>query len=52
MACPDMEREQKFLVALEQVETAIPGNDSNTALLKDEQGQVMMQLVRLNLSKP
>ena len=52
MACPDMEREQKFHVALEQVETAIPGNDSNTALLKDEQGQVMMQLVRLNLSKP
>lgn len=51
MACPDMEREQKFLVALEQVETAIPGKDKNTALLKDDQGQVMMQLTRLNLPK-
>ncbi len=51
MACPDMEREQKFLVVLEQVETAIPGKDKDTALLKDDHGQVMMQLTRLNLPK-
>lgn len=51
MACPGMEREQKFLVVLEQVETAIPGKDKDTALLKDDHGQVMMQLTRLNLPK-
>lgn len=49
MMCPDIENEQRFLVALEQVETAVPGADGTTAQLKDAQGQVLIVLKRLNL---
>lgn len=49
MMCPDAEREQRFLVALEQVETMVPGQDNSIAILKDAQGQPMLTLKRLNL---
>lgn len=49
MACPDGEREQRFLVALEEVETVIPGKDDSTAILKDSQGAEVLQLTRLKL---
>lgn len=49
MMCPDAELEQKFLVALEQVETVVPGSDATQAILKDGQGQEMLLLKRLNL---
>ena len=51
MMCPDIENEQKFLVALEQVETVVPGADASTALLKDAHGQTLITLKRLDLKQ-
>lgn len=51
MMCPDAEREQHFLVALEQVETVVPGSTDDTAIMKDSQGETMLELKRLNLRK-
>ncbi|MCI9607048.1 MAG: META domain-containing protein [Muribaculaceae bacterium] len=51
MMCPDIENEQKFLVALEQVETVVPGPDGTTALLKDAHGKTLIALKRLNLKQ-
>lgn len=51
MMCPDIENEQKFLVALEEVETAAPGHDGTTSVLKDAQGKILITLKRLNLKQ-
>ncbi len=51
MTCPDIALEQQFLVALEQVETVIPGKSADTALLKDATGKVVIQLKRMNLKQ-
>lgn len=51
MYCPNMQLEQAFLVALEQVETAIPENNGETAILKDAGGQAVLTLKRLNLKQ-
>lgn len=48
-ACPDMQREQAFLVALEQVESAVPGASDDVAIMKDAMGREVMQLQRLQL---
>ncbi len=50
MACPNAELEQMFLVALEEVETVIPGSNSDKAILKDKSGNTIMELKRLDLS--
>lgn len=49
MMCEDAEREQHFLVALEQVETVVPADKDNEAILKDSQGQPLIWLKRLDL---
>lgn len=49
MTCPDIATEQALLVALEQVETVVPGRDDKTALLKDASGQVLITLQRITL---
>lgn len=49
MSCPELQLEQELLVALEQVETVVPGHDDDTAILKDDQGQQLMVLKRINL---
>lgn len=49
MMCPNLEREQAFLVALEQVERAEPGEGTLTAKLIDEDGNTLITLRRLNL---
>lgn len=49
MACPDLQLEQQLMVALEQVETVVQGRDNDTAILKDDQGQQLMVLKRINL---
>lgn len=49
MACPDGEREQQFLVALEEVETVIPADDGKGAILKNAQGTEVLHLRRLKL---
>lgn len=51
MMCPNIDNEQKFLVALEQVETVVPGSDPTTALLKDAHGQTLITLKRLDLKQ-
>lgn len=48
MSCPELQLEQELLVALEQVETVVPGHDE-TAILKDDQGRQLMVLKRINL---
>lgn len=48
MSCPELQLEQELLVALEQVETVVPGHDE-TAILKDNQGRQLMVLKRINL---
>lgn len=49
MYCPNLELEQAFLVALEQVETAVPGSEDDTAILKDSSGKQVITLSKLNL---
>lgn len=49
MMCPDLEREQAFLVALEEVERVDPGHDASTAELKDADGKTLIVLKRLKL---
>lgn len=45
MTCPDIQLEQQFLLALEEVETVVPGKNES-ALLKDSTGKVVITLVR------
>ena len=49
MMCPDAEREQQFLVALEEIETAIETGNGQKAVLKDSQGKTLIVLQRLDL---
>lgn len=51
MMCQNPETEQAFLVALEQVETAVPGKEDTTAQLKDAAGNVLLDLKRLDLKQ-
>lgn len=50
MTCPDIALEQQFLLALEEVETVVPGKN-NTAILKDKSGKVLVTLTKLDLHK-
>lgn len=49
MMCPDAEREQHFLVALEQVETVVASDKDDEAILKDSQGKPLIWLKKLDL---
>lgn len=51
MYCPDLELEQAFLVALEQVETASADNGGDTVCLKNADGETVIGLQRLNLKQ-
>ena len=48
MTCPDIATEQAFLLALENVDTAARGTDSDHAVLKDNDGKVIISLSRLS----
>lgn len=49
MMCPDAQKEQNLLIALEEVETVSPGTDGQTALLKNSRGETLITLRRLTL---
>lgn len=51
MTCPDIALEQQFLLALEQVETAVAGKGDGTALLKDASGKVLVTLKRMQVTQ-
>lgn len=48
MTCPDIATEQAFLLALEEVDTAVQGTDANEAVMKDSDGKVIMTLKRIS----
>lgn len=48
MMCPDIATEQAFLLALEEVDTAVRGTEPQIALLKDTQGNTVITLSRLS----
>lgn len=48
MLCPDIATEQDFLLALEEVDTAVRGGDDSEALLKDTQGNTVIAMSRLS----
>ncbi len=47
MMCPDLDQEQAFLIAIEQVATAAPGKDNDHAYLCNASGQKIISLKRL-----
>lgn len=47
MTCPDIAEEQAFLIAIEQVATATPGKNPETAYLCNQAGQKIITLKRL-----
>lgn len=49
MTCPDIATEQALLAALAKVETVIPANNSEKAMLKDAAGQTVITLSKVNL---
>lgn len=51
MTCPDIALEQQLLLALEDVETVVSGNDGNTAQLKNAQGKVLITLKKIELKQ-
>lgn len=51
MMCPDIATEREFLLALEEVDTAVRGSDSSIALLKDSDGKTVIELKRLPADK-
>lgn len=48
MTCPDIQTEQEFLLALEEVDTAVRGASSSEALMKDDKGNIVITLTRLS----
>lgn len=51
MMCPNIQLEQKFLDALNRVRTIIPGTSANTASLRDEAGQVLITMQRIEVAQ-
>lgn len=51
MTCPQIAVEQTFLLALEQVESCVPGDTDKTALFKDSEGQTIITMTRIDLSE-
>lgn len=47
MACPKGDQERTMLVALEETTTAVAGRNTDTAILKDAGGKVVMVLKRI-----
>lgn len=47
MACPDSNREQAMMVALEETASAIAGKKENTALLLSKAGKELLQLKKI-----
>lgn len=48
MMCPDIETEQKFLLALEEVATASEGAAPNEVVMKDSQGKTVLTMHRIS----
>lgn len=48
MTCPEIAIEQAFILALEEVETCVPGDNDNIALLKDATGKTVISMVRVS----
>ena len=48
MTCPDIATEQQFLLALEEVDTAVQGATPNEAVMKDAQGKVIITMHRIS----
>lgn len=49
MTCPEIAIEQGFIIALEQVESCVPGDTDDVAYLKDGDGKTLITLKRINL---
>ena len=49
MTCPQIETEQELLQALSKVTTVMPTDDMAGALLKDEAGNTIITLKRIEL---
>lgn len=47
MTCPDIQTEQEFLLALEEVDTATRGASASEAVFKDNSGKTVVTLSRL-----
>lgn len=48
MMCPDMATEQQFLLALEEVDTAVQGATTDQAVMKDSQGKIVLTMHRIS----
>lgn len=48
MMCPDMATEQAFLLALEQVDTAVRGANPSEAVMRDDSGKTVITMTRLS----
>ena len=48
MMCPDMATEQAFLLALEQVDTAVRGANPAEAVMRDDSGKTVITMTRLS----
>lgn len=48
MMCPDMDTERAFLLALEQVDTAVRGATASEAVMRDDSGKAVINLTRLS----
>lgn len=51
MACPYLSTERAFLVALEQVVSCVPGENTNIAVLKDASEKTLITLERIELTQ-
>lgn len=51
MTCPEIATEQSFLIALEQVESCVPGANNNIACLRDGAGKTIITMQRINLTQ-
>ena len=51
MTCPDIAIEQSFLLALEQVESCVPGPDNDTAYMRDAAGKTIIVMKRMELKQ-
>lgn len=48
MTCPDIATEQQFLLALEEVDTAVQGATANNAVMKNSQGKTVLTMHRIS----
>lgn len=51
MTCPDIATEQQFLLALEEVSTAVEGSSADQAVMKSDNGRLLLTLIRIPASE-